>query len=431
MNVAVIGAGITGLTTCRALLALGHQVSLIDAAQSVANGASAQNGGQLSYAYVAPLAAPALLKKIPSLLFSRDSPLSIRFSLSRAFVVWSAQFLKSCTQQRLEIGTSALLDLAELSREITDPWLDSIDTKRIDHKRNGKLVLFPDVKSLSEAKGQVALQARLGSEQAVLSASECVEIEPALRNYSSKFVGGVYTRTDEVADCKKVCDLLIDSLKQSRNFEYRSNTIVTTFNWHGDRITSAVAQNEDALLGLQMDAYVLCASVGTPHLLQNLGVKMPILPLKGYSMDVARAELENYPTLSVTDTASKVVFAPLGEGDDARLRVAGFAQLNTFDNKPDHRKISALESNVREIFGAANGRIQSTHPWGGLRPMTPSSMPYIGRTKRWSNLYVNAGQGALGFTLAFGSAQLVADILSNKPTRISRSLFARHPLALI
>jgi D-amino-acid dehydrogenase len=431
MHVAVIGAGITGLTTCRALLLQGHEVSLFDRAPHVASQASKQNGAQLSYAYVAPLSAPSLLTKIPALMLAAGAPLSIRVSLNYNFFRWSLQFLRSCTQTALEGGTAALLELAELSRRSADSWLCAIDPATIHHRRNGKLVLFSDKNSLSNAEKQLQLQSKLGSLQQLLSADECVETEPAVTAYRSHIVGGILTRTDEVADCKKVCDALIAELLKMPGLVYYPSSEVKLMGANDGDIAGIAATRNSETLTYKMDAYVVSAGVATPHLLEAVGVHIAILPLKGYSVDIPRQSLKRFPELSITDTASKTVFAPLGQGQDAVLRVAGFAELNARNDQADSSKIAVLENSATRLFEASGDQVISNHPWGGLRPVTPDSRPFIGRTRKWRNLYVNAGQGALGFTLAFGSAQLIADIISDRTTSISRSLFARDPLVII
>ncbi len=414
MHIGVIGAGITGLTTCRALLRDGHQVTLFDSAEQVASGASAQNGAQLSYAYVAPLSAPGLLPKLPSLLMSPTSPLTIRLGLNASFARWSWQFLRACTRSRLEQGTANLLALAEASRVETDAWLKTQDPLTLSHARNGKLVLFSDTSSFAAAQAQVLLQAKMGSVQQVLSTEQCIQAEPAVAPHRANVVGGVLTMTDEVADCFKVCQALLAQLKLQSNFQFVGGASVDTIHCDGTRITGIEALRSGQRQSFNMDAYVVCAGIVSAALLKKIGVNLAVLPLKGYSIDIPAASLARLPALSVTDTASKIVFAPLLGHHSPMLRVAGFAELNQFSTAVNPDKIAALSQKAVAIFGVGQEAFQALRPWGGLRPMSPDSVPFIGRVSRFDNLYVNAGQGALGFTLSFGSAAMLASKVSGK-----------------
>jgi D-amino-acid dehydrogenase len=152
--------------------------------------------------------------------------------------------------------------------------------------------------------------------------------------------------------------------------------------------------------------------------------------LKGYSIDLPADAIARFPSLSVTDSKRKVVFAPLVGVEKSTLRVAGFAELNNHRPTIELTRIASLLDSTHQLFGLRDDAREAATPWMGHRPVTPHSRPYIGRAKTIANLFVNAGQGALGFTLAFGSARLVADIVSNTPTPLSRTLFAQHPLRI-
>jgi D-amino-acid dehydrogenase len=431
MHIAVIGAGIIGLTTCRALIARGHRVTLLEKSNGVATGASGNNGAQLSYAYVAPLATPSILRELPALLFSKNAPLSLSLSLHPRFLRWSAQFLAQCTQARLTYTTAALLELAAQSRMETDAWLETLpDRKAVSHRRNGKLVLYATQSATKLAEAQLHLQRQFGIDQTLLSQSQCVAVEPALSAYAGSFVSGIHTETDETADCASVCAALLRQLQDATTFRFMQNTAVRKIRIEHHTVTAVSILQGAHSETLGIDAVVVCAGAATDALLSPLGMRVPILPLKGYSIDLPITALERFPTLSITDSKRKVVFAPLqGEGA-SRLRVAGFAELdNTGDDIPPHRIDSLLES-TDALFGLKPGARAEAVQWAGHRPVTPHSRPYIGRTRKISNLFVNAGQGALGFTLAFGSAAHLARIVSNTPTTISRTLFSQHPLCI-
>lgn len=409
-HVVVIGAGIIGLTTARALVEAGHRVTLIDRADGPARGTSGQNGAQLSYGYVAPLASPALLPQIPGLLLSRDSPLRLRPGWSPAIWRWCLQFLSACTASRAERTTRELLALADESRAQFTRWRAGIDARRIDHAGNGKLVVYRDAGALRSARAQLELQAPHGPAQQLCSAARCLEIEPALAADGAPVVGGVWTPSEEVADCAKVCELLAEQLAAQPRCRLRWNT--DALGWAGDANAprSLRVRSADGPAQIEADAFVVAAGAATPALLRPLGAHLPIAPLKGYSIELPAARIARMPQVSVTDAASKIVFAPLGDGPNRRLRVAGFAELVGPDLSIPPARIERLLQAVDRLFGLKEAPASAAlKPWAGLRPATPTGLPIVGQLA--GRVFVNAGQGALGFTLAFGSAaRLVAEL---------------------
>jgi D-amino-acid dehydrogenase len=432
MHIAVIGAGIIGLTTCRALISQGHRVTLLERNSGAAQGASGNNGAQLSYAYVAPLAAPSILRELPELLLSKHAPLSISLSLRPALMKWSAQFLAHCTDAHVARTTAALLELAAASRAETDAWLSQLpDSRTVSHRRNGKLVVYSTANALALAEEQLALQRQFGVKQTLMKTAQCIEIEPTLSHSVSTIVGGIHTATDETADCAAVCAALLSQLNRAADFHFSPATSVERFIIERNQITGiTVKSDREREETLSVDGAIVCAGASSAQLLAPLGLHLPILPLKGYSVDLPADAITRFPSLSITDTKRKVVFAPLVGADKSTLRVAGFAELNNHSPTIEPTRIASLLDSTHQLFGLKNGAREAAVPWMGHRPVTPHSRPYIGRTNTISNLFVNGGQGALGFTLAFGSARLVANIVSSKPTTLSRTLFAQHPLRI-
>jgi D-amino-acid dehydrogenase len=424
MHVIVIGAGITGLSTALALAEDGHAVTVVDGADEVAAGASAQNGAQLSYAYVAPLAHPSTLRYLPKTLMQRGSPLKFRPGLSLAQWRWVGRFLRACTHQQAERTTHALLSLSALSRERFARWRTdaAIDPSAIDYARTGKLVLYRDQASWREAVAQVQLQASLGPPQVLCDAADCARLEPALAPSpdSAAFVegltGAVYSPDEEVADCRLVCLALAAHLR--RLARVRLEPGVKASRWIVQQgavagLELAFQHEPGAFKRVTADAFVIAAGVGSTALAALLGHHVPITGLKGYSIEVPASCMARMPRVSVTDAARKVVFAPLGAGDSQRLRVAGMAELVGDDVRIDARRIAALLRSVEHVFGLCQQPID-VRPWCGMRPATPTSLPEVGPVPHHDNVFINAGQGALGFTLAFGSAAVLADCVKGR-----------------
>jgi D-amino-acid dehydrogenase len=414
MRIVVVGAGIIGLSTAWTLVEAGHEVLLVERAPGPAAGASGRNGAQLSYAFVSPLASPGTLAALPRLLLDPGSPLRFRPGLSPALWQWCWQFLRACTPAQVESTTRALLALAGLSRERFAHWRAGVADEAIEFRRTGKLVLYHGDEAWRAAQRQFALQQAWGPAQQLCSAEECRAHEPALRD-DATLRGGVFTPGEEVADCERVCALLLQRLQQQPGFAARWRT--EAVGWEtgaGDRLQALrvhgpAGEHER----LAADAFVVAGGSRAPALLRPVGVKLPVLPLKGYSLELPASALPAMPRVSVTDSRAKTVFAPLGEGEAARLRVAGVAELVGQDLRIDERRIDQLLRSAAQRFGLRS-RPADLKPWAGLRPATPTGLPCIGAAGGLRNLYLNTGQGALGFTLAFGSAAQLAACMSGQ-----------------
>lgn len=406
MRVLVIGAGVIGLTTAYFLQRQGFEVTVVDREPAVGRGASGGNGAQLSYSYVAPLAEPSVLAKLPSLLFARESPLVFRPRLDPAQWLWGLRFLAAATRERARTTTAALLELAFLSRDLIEPLIAD-EAIACDFSRGGKLVVYPDEASLAAARAQLECQAALGCEQMLLSRALCVEREPALAGYADRFVGGVWTPGDAAADCAAFCEQLAERMR-SRGVRFELGRAVKSLHVRNGRFAGA----EVDAGSLEADACVLAAGSHAPRLAAGAGLRPPIHPLKGYAITLPVARGARLPACSITDVRRKVVLAPLG----ARVRVAGFVEMAGHDARIPQARIDALAAAAREVIGLKADLLTELAPWCGFRPATPSGLPILGATPV-EGLHLNVGHGALGFTLAAGSAQLVAEaIVRAKPT---------------
>lgn len=402
MHVCVLGAGIVGLATAWQLERRGHQVTVIDRAAPGA-GASGGNGAQLSYSYVQPLADPSIWKQLPKLLLSPTSPLKLRPQLDPLQWRWGLAFLAACNARTSRDTTAQLLALAALSRAGFEAMRAEVSPD-CDFSATGKLVLYASAASLEGARAQLELQRAMGSEQRIVSPDECVAIEPALAGYRDRMAGAVYTPSECAADCLKVCAELMRVLS-ARGVRFLLGTEARDFVRSGGRVAAVrTAQAGE----VEADAFVMALGSASHRLGRALGTYLPVYPLKGYSITVDVDPAPGAaPRVNVTDSARKVVFARIG----SRLRVAGMAELVGHDASIPATRIETLAAATRALFPHAS-RLEQLHPWTGMRPATPRGLPIIGRLPRApSNMLFNTGHGALGFTLAFGSAQQIAQTL--------------------
>ena len=402
MRVCVLGAGIVGLATAYELNRAGHDVTVIDRAQP-GRGASGGNGSQLSYSYVQPLADPSIWAQLPKLLLSPSSPLKVRPQLDVHQWRWGLQFLAACNAATSRSTTISLLKLASESRQGFDAMLAK-EKLAVDFSSTGKLVLFSTPQSFAAAQKQMLLQRDLGSVQEAVSAECCIEIEPALASYAVNITGAIYTPSECAADCQKTCDGLL-ALLSERGVKFLLNTSIDEIRVEKSSVKSIKTPQGD----IEADQYVMALGAASAPMARQLGVYLPIYPLKGYSITVDVDETPCFaPSVSVTDSARKVVFARIG----SRLRVAGMAELAGYDTQIAPKQIESLKASTQALFPHCS-EFAELNPWAGLRPATPTALPFIGRhAKGPKNMVFNVGHGALGFTLAFGSAARIAKLIA-------------------
>lgn len=397
----VIGGGVIGLTSAWWLLEAGFGVTLLEREADVGQGASFSNGGQLSYRYVAPLADQGVPLKALHWMFDTDAPMRFRPEADSRQWRWLASFLARCNAGDNRDTTRRLLELGELSRNAMVQLDGVIPKAAYGWREAGKLIIHRSRASLDEASDKV-------DGGLVLSPAECVQREPALADVSHELAGGVFHGGEAVADCFGFCLALMERIADHPRFRGRVQG-------SAQRIVASRAKVTGLDTGngiLQADAYVLAAGIGSRNLAASAGIYLPLYPIKGYSLTAPVREGDCAPQVSVTDFERKILYARIGE----RLRVAAMADLVGEHAAPDPRLLSALLRQVRATMPRAADYANAGH-WAGLRPATPDGAPII-RATDYGNLWLNVGHGALGFTFACGSAQILSDLMRGKASPI-------------
>ncbi len=408
MKILVLGAGVAGIAAAWYLRQDGHEVTVLERNDAVALETSFANGGQLSYSYVAPLASPSVIPKIPPWLMRRDSPLKFVPEWSAAQWRWILAFLAACNQRQSELTTERLLRLAFYSRRMMHE-LVAQHALDFDYVRNGKLVVHTDARAFESAKRLVDYQRGLGAEQEALDAARAVEVEPALSSMKRRIAGAIHTPSEDAGDCFKFANELTRLMTMGANaVRLRFGVAVQRLLAIGRRV-AGVETNQGVF---EADRYVLALGTSAPAIVKPLGIRIPVYPLKGYSLTLPIVNDAAAPRISVTDYQRKVVYARLG----SELRVAGMADLAGRTATIDTERVGQLVEEVRSTFPEASdfSRLQ---PWCGMRPATPRGTPILGATP-YSNLLLDAGHGALGFTLALGTGRVLADIVNGRKPEV-------------
>jgi D-amino-acid dehydrogenase len=409
MKVIILGAGVAGVASAWYFWRDGHDVTVLERNSGVALETSFANGGQLSYSYVAPLASPSVIPKIPPWLLRRDSPLRFRPELDPDQWRWCLEFLAACNQRTADTTTERLLRLAFYSRDLMHELVDTYPID-FDYVQNGKLVAHTDAKSFESAKRLMDYQRTLGAEQEALDTAAAVALEPALESMAPRMVGAIYTPSEDAGDCFKFCNELARLMTTGANpVTYRFGVEIERLLPMGRRLMGV----ETSHGVFEADAYVLALGTNAPWLVKPLGIRVPIYPLKGYSLSLPVTDDRGAPKISVTDFKRKVVYARIGD----ELRVAGMADLAGRRALIDTERVGQLVDEVRHAFPRATD-FRTLRPWCGMRPATPKGTPVIGATPH-SNLWLNVGHGALGFTLALSTGRVVADLVAGRAPAVS------------
>jgi D-amino-acid dehydrogenase len=401
-HVVVIGGGVIGLSTAYALIQSGHKVTLLEANDQVGCQTSYANGGQLSYRYVAPLADAGVPIQALQWLGKVHSPLNFKLNFSPFQWSWLLQFLWACNHKDNVVNGNHILRLSLYSQSIMQKWREQLDD--FCWVKSGKMVIHRDEKTFKKASANID-----PTVQQVLNSAETVAIEPALKNIQSELAGSIFTPDDETADCYQFCMALYKALQRHADFECLYEHAVTGFLAENQKIKAVQTSQKR----IDADDFVVAAGNGSTAIFDLAGISVPLYPLKGYSLTLPFPEQNHaVPSISVTDYANKIVYAKLGD----RLRVAAMVDIGYQHIDIRQERMKALKQTVLKTFPDLGG-MENAIEWSGLRPSTPKGPPILGRTK-YSNLWSNVGQGSLGFTLAAGSAMVIAELISSAESPI-------------
>ena len=407
MKVIVLGSGVIGTSIAYYLAKDGHQVEVVDRQAGPALETSFANAGEVSPGYSSPWAGPGVpLKAIKWMLMSH-SPLVIWPMLDPAMWRWGLSMLANCTERAYALNKSRMVPIAEYSRDCLKA-LRSETGIAYDERAQGTLQLFRTQAQLDAIAKDVEVLQQYKVPFEVLDRDGFVKVEPALALTKEKFIGALRLPGDETGDCFKFTQRLAE-MASDLGVTFRYETTVEAIAVSGQQVTSV----RTSAGMLQADQFVVAMGSYTPLLMKPIGIDLPVYPVKGYSITVPITDPQWAPESTIMDETHKVAVTRLGD----RIRVGGTAELAGFNLNLRESRRATLNHVVTDLFPRGGDVAQATF-WCGLRPMTPDGTPIIGATP-YSNLMLATGHGTLGWTMAAGTARVIADLVSRRKPDIS------------
>ncbi|MGL4767796.1 MAG: D-amino acid dehydrogenase [Formosimonas sp.] len=405
MKIIILGSGIIGVTSAYYLALAGHEVTVMERHSDAALDTSFANAGQISPGYASPWAAPSIPTKAMKWMFAANSPLTIRPDWSWAQIKWMLAMLKNCDESRYQRNKERMVRLAEYSR---DCLIELRANTGIEYegRQQGTMQVFRSAAQLDAADKDIAVLQQLGVPYELLDAQGLIKAEPALANSRVPLVGGLRLPNDETGDCQLFTAHLV-TLCQNMGVQFMFNTTVDELIVSGNVATGVRCGNAQH----HADAVLCTLGVYTPQLLKGR-LEIPIYPIKGYSITVPIQNPERAPVSTILDETYKIAITRF----DNRIRVGGMAELRGYNKDLLASRRATLEMVVNQLYPEAGDSTAASF-WTGLRPVTPDSTPIVGATPI-QNLWLNTGHGTLGWTMACGSAKLIADLMSGKSGEI-------------
>jgi len=405
MRVIVLGSGVVGVTTAYYLALAGHEVTVIDRQPGPALETSFANAGQISPGYASPWAAPGIPLKAAKWLLQRHAPLSIKPDGTLFQLQWMWEMYRNCDPARYAVNKERMVRLAEYSRDCMRQLRRDTGIA-YEGRQQGTVQLFRTQQQFDSAAKDIEVLREAGVAYEVLQGAQLAAAEPALANVAHKLVGGLRLPNDETGDCQLFTTRLT-AMARDLGVRFEFDTTVRRLEQAGGEITGIVTDKGV----LTADRYVLATGSHTRALLQRW-FPVPVYPMKGYSLTVPIVDAARAPVSTILDETYKIAVTRF----DDRIRVGGMAELSGFNLDLNPRRRETLELVVNDLFPGAGDTAQASF-WTGLRPMTPDSTPIVGPTPL-RNLFLNTGHGTLGWTMAAGSATVIADLVGGKTPAI-------------
>ena len=406
MRILILGSGVIGVTSAWYLRRQGHEVVVVDREAGAAMETSFGNAGQVSPGYASPWPAPGIPLKAVKWLLSRHAPLAIRPTADPNQYRWLWSMLRNCTHHRYAISKARMVRLAEYSRDCLEELRRDTGIE-YEQRTLGTTQLFRTQAQLDGAAKDIAILREYDVPYELLDRAGIARVEPALAARADTLAGALRLPGDETGDCHLFTTRLA-AMAAVAGVEFRYGRTIEALQADGDRLSGVRIDGRVETA----DRYVLALGSWSPKLLAPLGIRLPVYPLKGYSLTIPITRPEMAPFSTVLDESYKVAITRF----DRRIRVGGMAEVSGYDLSLPQRRRETLELVVRSLY-PDGGDLANAVFWTGLRPSTPDGPPVVGATK-YRNLWLNTGHGTLGWTMAAGSARYLADLIDGRAPAI-------------
>ncbi len=418
MRVIVIGAGLAGLSTAYYLQRDGADVTVLERGAGVGLGTSFANGAMLHASLSAPWNSPGILWQVLRWIGREDAPMLLRARAVPDLLGWGLQFLRHSAPRRFQDNSRRNLRLAIYSLRLM-AQMRAQNALSYAYQGRGLLSVFRSAAARALRLREIDTLAEHGLPLRMLGRDDLLALEPALQPIGAGLVGGIHYTADEGGDAHLFCAELARVLRAG-GARVHCGVSVSGLELGGRRIRCVrVAGGEESTA----DAYVLAAGSDSVALARTIGIALPVRPVKGYSLTMPRARAADAaPAIGIEDAELHAVVVPVG---DDRIRVAGTAELAGYDASVNARRIDNLQRLLARLFPRFAERLQpgDLAGWAGLRPMSVDGVPLLGESGI-GNLYLNTGHGHLGWTLAAGSARLVADRMAGRTPELDSKDYA-------
>lgn len=412
MKVAIVGAGIIGVTTAYELAADGHEVTVFERHGAAALETSFANAGVVAPGYVTPWAAPGMPSKVARYLFSRHAPVRVCWPLAAHELRWMMRWRSACDADTYVANRARLQRLAFYSRNRLHRLVDDL---QLDYDRStGYLVLLRSEKDRKMVQPGLQVLRDAGVKFEEIDAERTRALEPAI-NPDTEFLGAIHLPEDEVGNCRQFA-LLLKNQAQALGAQFEFHATVAPLDAHQPTLLRVTQGDDPAPVTARFDAVVICSGLASAALLKPVGLRIPLAAVHGYSISAPIREPLNAPRSGLMDERYKVAISRLGN----RVRVAGSAEIG---GDPGEKRPAAIQTLYKVLHDWFPGAAQlantgaAVQEWKGARPMLPDGPPVLGATGV-PGVWINIGHGSSGWALSCGSARVVADLMSSRAPEV-------------
>lgn len=409
-NVVIVGAGLAGIQTAWFLMREGHNVTVIERHDGIALETSFANGGLITPSHAAPWNSPGILRTLLSSIGDETGALYVKFSALPQYLTWGMQFVRNSTPSRFQRTIQRNARLANFSLDQKNTLISELGLE-FDGAARGTMMVYRSTAALERAKASNAIVENAGVDVRLCSPAELIKLEPALAPVGDKLSGGFHYGCDQHGDAHLFSRALGQKAAE-QGVQMKFGEAVRNIECSGNSVCAVVTDKQR----YEADAVVLAAGFWSKSLGQGLGLRLPIAPVKGYSVTYDVTGWKEQPKIPVVDDELHIGLTPLGD----RMRFVGTAEFSGFSPTINPARIDNLRRAAIQIYPGVRPVIENSAPlstWCGHRPMTPDCLPIVGQHGP-DNLYLNTGHGYLGWTTACGTSKAVSDLISGRAPAI-------------